>query len=348
MAPHRLPLRLLLLALLARPSPANRLHSAAQRGDTEAVAELLGSADKSGIMPNCDCWWWGLRCEVCAVDDTHRAGLTPAMYAAAHGHAEILRRLSNAGADLNLRNAEGNSAAMHAAIPGDAQVLDMLIKAGADVGLANKDGWTPLLAAANQGHDACLRLLVEAGADLNAQAKNGWGSVMYAAAQGHESTLEILISSGANLRLQNDEGATAVQVAAARGHIKCLKMLMAQLTLADLDHEDKEGFTAAMRTAKAGMPKVLRVMVKMGADLEREVSGKTAVLLAASSGATECLRVLLVEAKVFFDEKEMRKHIRWGAKTRGHEEKLRAVIDERVALDSGQRVENEKTPSKEL
>ena len=97
MAPHRLPLRLLLLALLARPSPANRLHSAAQRGDTEAVAELLGSADKSGIMPNCDCWWWGLRCEVCAVDDTHRAGLTPAMYAAAHGHAEILRRLSNAG-----------------------------------------------------------------------------------------------------------------------------------------------------------------------------------------------------------------------------------------------------------
>ena len=126
---------------------------AAQRGDTEAVAELLGSADKSGIMPNCDCWWWGLRCRVCAVDDTHRAGLTPAMYAAAHGHAEILR-LSNAGADLNLRNAEGNSAAMHAAIPGDAQVLEMLIKAGADVGLANKDGWTAAPQPRNnQGHD---------------------------------------------------------------------------------------------------------------------------------------------------------------------------------------------------
>ena len=161
---------------------------------------------------------------------------------------------------------------------------------------------------------------------------------MYAAAQGHESTLEILISRNANLRLENNEGATAVQVAAARGHIKCLKMLMAQLTLADLDHADQEGYTAAMLTAKAGMPKVLRVVVKMGADLEREVNGKTAVLLAASRGMAECLKVLLLEAKVFFDEKELRKHVRWGSKTRGHEEKLRAVIDERVALDSGQQV----------
>jgi hypothetical protein len=155
---------------------------------------------------------------------------------------------------------------------------------------------------------------------------------MYAAANGHASALSVLISLGANLTLANNLGTTATHVAGARGHIKCLKMLLAAEPEL-IDKTDDDGNTMAMIVAKAGMPKVLRVLVRSGADLTASnANGLTATLLAASNGHAECLRVLLLEAKVAVsDDKMLLKHARWGAKTARHEAKLREIIDNALA-----------------
>ena len=315
------------MLLTAGSGSGNYLHEASRRGDDEAVRTLLNSADRNGLIPNCECWFFGSFCEICSVDDTHKGGLAPTMYATGQGHYEVLRLLINKGANLNLQNAEGHTAAMHAAIPGDEELLQMIITAGGDIQLPTKLGWTPLMATANMGHDGCLKMLTEAGASVNVQATNGWSAVMYAAANGHASTLELLIKLGANLSLTNNVGTTATHVAGARGHIRCLKMLLSAAPELR-DKRDQDRNTLAMVTAKAGMPKVLRALLKVKADMNAtNADGQSAALLAASEGHVECLSVLLLEAKVPFEEKAMRKHIKWGAKTSNHEAKLRDVID---------------------
>ena len=72
---------------------ANKLHDAARTGDVDGVVDLLSRTDRNGLIPDCECWFFGLRCEVCSLDDTHRGGLTPAMYATGQGHYDVMRHL---------------------------------------------------------------------------------------------------------------------------------------------------------------------------------------------------------------------------------------------------------------
>jgi len=76
--------------------------------------------------------------------------LGTALIAAAHlGHAEVVRRLIEAGAPLNHINNLHWTAVMEAVVLGDGGpdhqvVLDALLSAGADRSLADRDGVTPL------------------------------------------------------------------------------------------------------------------------------------------------------------------------------------------------------------
>ena len=83
--------------------------------------------------------------------------LGTALIAAAHlGHAEVVRRLINAGAPLDHINNLHWTAVMEAVVLGDGgpdhqAVLDALLSAGADRSLADRDGVTPLQHAEARG-----------------------------------------------------------------------------------------------------------------------------------------------------------------------------------------------------
>ena len=81
--------------------------------------------------------------------------------------------LLQAGADVNAKNKDGDTALMLAAIRGP-MIVSVLLKAGADVNAKNNDGETALTLAA----DICpfpevVSLLLQAGADANAITSNG-------------------------------------------------------------------------------------------------------------------------------------------------------------------------------
>ncbi len=83
--------------------------------------------------------------------------LGTALIAAAHlGHAEVVRRLIDAGAPLDHINNLHWTAVMEAVVlgdggPGHQAVLDALLSAGADRSLADRDGVTPLEHAEARG-----------------------------------------------------------------------------------------------------------------------------------------------------------------------------------------------------
>jgi cytohesin len=91
-----------------------------------------------------------------------------ALYCAARGgQAEVVQRLTAAGADPNVRNAAGDTPLVWAAQEGDLEVIEALLTAGAEVDFATDGGHTPLLRAVYGGHAEAVDRLLAAGADPN-------------------------------------------------------------------------------------------------------------------------------------------------------------------------------------
>jgi ankyrin repeat protein len=118
------------------------------------------------------------------VDSTDdRRGQTALMWAAAEGHAEVVKELIEAGADFRLRLPSGFTPMLFAVREGRIGVVRALLKAGADVndtvpveagrprgygGRLPPAGASALLLAIMNAHDELAAHLLDAGADANA------------------------------------------------------------------------------------------------------------------------------------------------------------------------------------
>lgn len=164
------------------PSLDERLLAAARAGDAACARRLLASGAK-----------------VNACDRLLRE--TPLHLAAGGGHAELVRLLLEAGADVLARDAcggtplhwaaacgsvcvdepdsdEARAAAARGAAPIDTaalarrvDVVRLLLASGADVNAADRSGITPLQRAASVGYADVLRELIAQGADANARRR---------------------------------------------------------------------------------------------------------------------------------------------------------------------------------
>jgi len=100
---------------------------------------------------------------------TNRYGGTALIPAAERGHVEVVRTLIEAGVAVDHVNNLGWTALLEAIILSDGgaphvAIVQLLIDAGADVNLADADGVTPLQHARQRGHNDTVRLLLAANA----------------------------------------------------------------------------------------------------------------------------------------------------------------------------------------
>jgi len=119
------------------------------------------------------------RDELVAMLDEALSGLGAAFSASLHeaamvGDVQVLRRLIDAGADLNAREAWGGSSPLiTAATFGHAEVASELIAAGADLDQQNNDGSTALITAAFFCRTEIVEMLLAAGADESIRGNDG-------------------------------------------------------------------------------------------------------------------------------------------------------------------------------
>ena len=227
-----------------------------------------------------------------------KMGETPLMVAARSGSLAVVESLLDHEANPNAAERErGQTALMWAAAQGHAEVVRALVAAGADVQARSKvwhqlentagntnpsgnfkmahGGSTPLLFVARNGDMDTARALVDAGADVNDTAAAST-SVLVVAAHSRQTAFGIyLLEQGADPNAA-DAGYSALHAAVLRGDVALVRALLQHGAAVD----------AVVEHGTPGR--------RLGADysIRHQMVGANAFWLAAKYGELEILRVL--------------------------------------------------------
>lgn len=118
--------------------------------------------------------------------------------------------------------ANGTTPLMKAAHIGDADAIAALIAAGAALEARNKDGNTAVWMACVGHQLPAIAALVAAGIDLDNRNDNGATALMYAASTGKAAVVDALLKAGADRAPESLDGFTALDMAAT---LECLMLL---------------------------------------------------------------------------------------------------------------------------
>jgi ankyrin repeat protein len=109
--------------------------------------------------------------------------------------------LTDQGADVNTKSANGFTPLNYASINGNSQIVDALIHIGADLNIANDNGETPLMSAVIHNKFNIMMKLIQAGADVNKVNYYNRNALILAIQNNNYRAMIVLIHSGTNLNL---------------------------------------------------------------------------------------------------------------------------------------------------
>ncbi len=167
-------------------------------------------------------------------NDPAEDGSTPLVWAAWNGSMADAKLLLDRKADVNSRNADGETALKIAASQIDAEPLvQLLLSRGADPNVRDSDGKTALHAAALFGSPALMRMLLEHGADPNTKDNNGsttlqsmnlrYSDPILAA---RPENVELLLKNGADPNATDQFGATPLFECVEGGSVEAARLLI--------------------------------------------------------------------------------------------------------------------------
>lgn len=243
-----------------------------------------------------------------AVGGTHR----PMHSAAVNENPEMIRILTEAGADPNVRASPSGQTVFHAAaghcgLYEDVYCRDMearvelLLAAGADLSLRDIGGATALHRAAQDANPASVRALIAAGMSVAAQDNHGAMPLHYAARGRDPAVVEALLAAAADATARDVAGATPLHWAArsrARDFAEVVKALLQ--SGADVDARDDNGQTPLHY---AESPHRAVDLIAAGVDPNvKDASGRTAAEARAELVGSEAVGHGHLWAVGYFDD----------------------------------------------
>jgi ankyrin repeat protein len=235
-------------------------------------------------------------------------GQTPLMWAAAQGHADMVRVLLEAGADTSVRSTVVTWERQRTAEP-----REKWLPPG---------GFTALLLAARAGHVESVKALVSGGADINEIDPESHNALVLALMNGQFDVAGALIAAGIDINAADNVGRTAL-LAAVDAHtmpssnrpapketdstltsLEIVQMLLARganvnaALRAQLPYRTKldrggdgvlgAGTTPLLRAAKAGDTLLIKTLLEKGANPKAATrNGVNGVMMAANVATRE-------------------------------------------------------------
>jgi len=184
-----------------------------------------------------------------------KGGMTPLLYAARDGRLPATRRLVEAGADLEVADANGIRPLLMSLLNGNLDVARYLLSKGADVNADDFWGRTPLWAAVE------YRNLDMNNNDQDSPTDNGVNRAPFL------EFIEVLIKAGANVNARTRE------LPPSRRWLYSLN---------DVSWVDFTGQTPFLRAALSADTQTMRLLVKHGADANLSTLAGTTPLMAAA------------------------------------------------------------------
>uniref|UniRef100_A0A914I8G2 K Homology domain-containing protein n=1 Tax=Globodera rostochiensis TaxID=31243 RepID=A0A914I8G2_GLORO len=195
----------------------------------------------------------------------------PLTLAAGGGHNEMVKLLLDSGADLEEPNDEGYTPLMEASREGHLDVVELLLNRGANVNAKIEDGLeTPLTLAASGGFKNVVELLVLLGGDLTI----GERTPLYEACQeGHEEVAQFIVQhlrKSYSLQVVQKDLNEALLCTAGIDSDSICDLLIENG--AQIDCFSKENRTPLMEAARQNCTKVVELLIKKGADVNKIAS----------------------------------------------------------------------------
>jgi ankyrin repeat protein len=201
--------------------------------------------------------------------------------ACVEGRANAVRALLTRGADVNARDAKGDTPLDLATCFGHADCVELLLQCGAvvDVRRSSREP-TPLLNACFNGHVHCAKLLLQSGADVDARTLDGLTPLHRACFNARLACVRLLLEHGVELNAVNRRRKTALHIACFRNNVDCVRLLLE--CGADPDARDEHGETPLHWTYHFQHVEHVRLLLAAKANVdEADNTGKTPLHLAA-------------------------------------------------------------------
>lgn len=183
--------------------------------------EALRQREKSGKNPTVFSTTEVNDCDELPDDDW-----TPLHYAAMEGRANSVQHLINGGADINIKDNDGETPLYYAIMNGYTDIAALLIDYGTDVSEKGNNGLTPLHEAAAWGNAVIVKMLINKGAIINSQDNFGRTPLKHAVIKGHTNVVKILIENYADVNIKNNDGWTPLYCAVVEGFTDIVQLLV--------------------------------------------------------------------------------------------------------------------------
>ncbi len=237
---------------------------------------------------------------LCELDTCVNVHCKPSTGAELHICSEIdprpaIELMLEAGAEVNVRDAEGNTALLK--IEPDAvelgfsktAVARLLLRHGADINSQNREGETALMRAVRAGSRPLVELLLASGADVNV-ADLSADTPLMAAARDRDATRIVrgLLRAGADIHAEDRDGQTALAIALEEGHSQVANLLQ-QAGATERHPLERE----LREAAECGDREAVRDLINRGATLNVGVRGRTPLVEAVAGGHADIVADLL-------------------------------------------------------
>jgi len=231
----------------------------------------------------------------------------------------IVREILAKGASPNQTDELGVPQIVSAVRSRSMEVIETLVAAGADVLQQAKYGGDALWLASADGHNRVVELILskaKGDARLSKSMDVGLRSAVLA---GHWETVQLLLDAGADVNGRDEGGQTALMLASIHGVEGAYEM------------HSKQKFPQRDDQPKADWPKLVKILLRAGADPNLQTNDGLSALMAATARGHEDICRLLVEngADVNLKEKSgmTALAIAQATKHQAIEEMLRAASD---------------------
>ena len=224
--------------------------------------------------------------EMGTTTELYEHGLTALMMASKMAFLPIVKILVEAGARIELADAQQQTAVVHAA-RNSSFALDVetfLVEKGADPNAMiwdklNGDKSLLLHAVVNNQTDLAL-LLLQKGANASFADEDGVTVATHAAFLGNLRVVRELISRNADIASANFEGTDPLIAASAEGHVEIVAELLKSKRV-NIHNKDIDGTNALMAASVRGHKEVAKLLVSAGVNVNAQNSeGHTALMFA--------------------------------------------------------------------